>query len=62
MSTGWMGQPEQESDFEPEARKYSFEEAQQIPGQQVVDWHGFVLLYCIVFAIQIDLITENPAL
>ncbi|KAJ7836034.1 hypothetical protein B0H14DRAFT_2589902 [Mycena olivaceomarginata] len=61
-STGWMERREQESDFEPEACEYSFEEAQQIPGQQVVDWHGFILLYRIVFAIQIDLITENLAL
>jgi hypothetical protein len=38
-----MGRREQECDFEPEARDYSFEEAREIPGMQVVDWHGFVL-------------------
>jgi hypothetical protein len=39
-STGWMGTHEREAEFEPEARAYSSEEAQRIPGMRVVDNDG----------------------
>ncbi|KAJ7862642.1 hypothetical protein B0H14DRAFT_2575301 [Mycena olivaceomarginata] len=39
-SSGWMGLLHPETDLELEARKYSFEEAQAIPGMRVLDWQG----------------------
>lgn len=41
-STGWVGLREPETDFEPESREYTFEEAQHIPGMRFVDWNGCV--------------------
>ncbi|KAJ7336160.1 hypothetical protein DFH08DRAFT_965061 [Mycena albidolilacea] len=39
-STGWMGLRQPETDFEPEAREYSLEEVNKIPGMRVIDWQG----------------------
>ncbi|KAJ7864999.1 hypothetical protein B0H14DRAFT_3443209 [Mycena olivaceomarginata] len=39
-STGWVGLREPETNFEPESREYTFEEAQHIPGMRFVDWNG----------------------
>jgi hypothetical protein len=37
-----MGLLHPEMNLEPEARKYSFEEAQAIPGMRVLNWEGCV--------------------
>ncbi|KAJ7302476.1 hypothetical protein DFH08DRAFT_977892 [Mycena albidolilacea] len=39
-SSGWMGLLHPETDLEPEACEYSFEEAQAISGMRVLDWQG----------------------
>ncbi|KAJ7896245.1 hypothetical protein B0H14DRAFT_3425604 [Mycena olivaceomarginata] len=39
-SSGWMGLHKPETNFEPEARKYSLEEVNKMPGMRVIDWQG----------------------
>ncbi|KAJ7732503.1 hypothetical protein B0H14DRAFT_2580427 [Mycena olivaceomarginata] len=38
-STGWMGCAPP-TDFEPEAREYTLEEATEVPGMRVLEWQG----------------------
>ncbi|KAJ7721934.1 hypothetical protein B0H14DRAFT_3520486 [Mycena olivaceomarginata] len=39
-STGWMGLRTPPTDFEPEAREYTLEEATEVPGMRVLEWQG----------------------